>query len=613
MTVVRVDLRQPAVRARLREIKPPASTDPFPFSDSVGAHGPPGPAAPDRPARRHRGDRRRGAGAQAARVGSVAAHAGGAGGRRRGRDRVAAPLGRLCADAAGGAGPASRRPVPGPAGGDAVVRASAHGAHPPHRRRRPRLARGVRAGPGRAPDAGRDLRRRLVDRAAPIDPPRWGCASRRSGKAGSARSPTSPCGWAASSTRPSEPYMGSQLPARWEVDKRLLPAEAPYPQPAAAHGPAAGAGPRAGGRGPRRPVPAAVPPARGLQRGRAHGHRRARGSAAGAGEAAARVRAAAGRGARGSTRSGRRRWMRRSGASCSATSSRSSPRRATIRRRASASCSRPPRSDRRTACRSRCSRTGCGPTRRAWSRRARPRRRSGSSTALDPGTRLSAALHREAPPSGATAWVLDALTGNRAAKAAERPSAAAGGQSADAPPAPSAAAPDPRLRPSWEVPRGLRWYVGARAWRSPWRWLTFAPRAPAGRARHRPGLGAPDRELPVPDRRPPDHRGPLPRVRGGRPVPDRRRSWSTCCSGSSSPPRCVAGARDSGSARSPSSPAGSAARRRPSRSPRSPGSACAATTRAWPAPPRTSSSTARSGAPRSPAGSASGSAGSIRR
>ena len=42
--------------------------------------------------------------------------------------------------------------------------------------------------------------------------------------------------------------------------------------------------------------------------------------------------------------------------------------------------------------------------------------------------------------------------------------------------------------------------------------------------------------------------------------------------------------------------AGSAARRRPSRSPRSPGSASAATTRAWPAPPRTSSSTGRSAA-----------------
>ena len=33
MTVVRVDLRQPAVRARLREITPPAASDPFPFSD----------------------------------------------------------------------------------------------------------------------------------------------------------------------------------------------------------------------------------------------------------------------------------------------------------------------------------------------------------------------------------------------------------------------------------------------------------------------------------------------------------------------------------------------------------------------------------------------------
>ena len=33
MTVVRVDLRLPAVRARLREIPPPGSADPFPFSD----------------------------------------------------------------------------------------------------------------------------------------------------------------------------------------------------------------------------------------------------------------------------------------------------------------------------------------------------------------------------------------------------------------------------------------------------------------------------------------------------------------------------------------------------------------------------------------------------
>ena len=62
----------------------------------------------------------------------------------------------------------------------------------------------------------------------------------------------------------------------------------------------------------------------------------------------------------------------------------------------------------------------------------------------------------------------------------------------------------------------------------------------------------------------------------------------------------------------PSSRAGSAARRRPSRSPRSPGSASAATTRAWPEPPRTSSSTDPSTAPRSRRGSASGSAPSIR-
>ena len=39
---------------------------------------------------------------------------------------------------------------------------------------------------------------------------------------------------------------------------------------------------------------------------------------------------------------------------------------------------------------------------------------------------------------------------------------------------PSPAPPASGLRPVWEVPRGLRWYVGARAWRSPWRWFMGA-------------------------------------------------------------------------------------------------------------------------------------------
>ena len=166
MTVVRVDLRQPAVRARLREIKPPASSDPFPFSDSSALTDLPvrlllivplddiaATDAEDLALKLLGSDP-----SPRALVALVAGVARPAGSPRAVRH--------VRADAAGGAGPAPGRAVPGPAGGDALVRASAHGAHPPHRRRRPRLARGVRAGPRRAPDAGRDLRRRVGDGAA---------------------------------------------------------------------------------------------------------------------------------------------------------------------------------------------------------------------------------------------------------------------------------------------------------------------------------------------------------------------------------------------------------------------------------------------------------------
>ena len=285
--------------------------------------------------------------------------------------------------------------------------------------------------------------------------------------------------------------MASKLPTRWDVDKRLLPAEAPYPQPVARHGPAAAGRSRAGGRRPRRAVPAAVPAARGLQRGRAHGHRRARGSAAGAGPAAARGASGGGTGAPGIDPIGAATLdaalggivfgdelaklaeegddpASRVGELLESAAERQADGRVGVAARGLAAV--------------RC--------RGAWSRRGRPRRRSGSSTAIDRGR----GSRRTLQPRGAARrrdrvgrWARCGAPG-----AARGPRAVGGGRRCIAGRVARAlaAAPDPRLRPVWEVPRGLRWYVGARAWRSPWRWLTVRARDPAARARHRPDLGA---------------------------------------------------------------------------------------------------------------------------
>ena len=273
-----------------------------------------------------------------------------------------------------------------------------------------------------------------------------------------------------------EPSMASKLPKRWDVDPRLLPAQAPYPPPVAWRGPGAARRPRAGERRPRRAVPKLLSrrleaynegvrtvigeledrPAelsrllREAQRPREGGARDRpdRGREAGRGARRPRVRRRAGQ-----ARAGGRR-------------SRVAGRRAARERRGAAGG---------RACRSRCSRTGCGPMRAAWSRRARPRRRSGSSTPIDRGlgSRPTSTARRRSPtrPRGS----LSTLWGSRRARIAGVAGRADGaGRCAGRRPRRRVDAPDPGLRPVWEVPRGLHWYVGARAWRSPWRWLMGA-------------------------------------------------------------------------------------------------------------------------------------------
>ena len=235
MTVVRVDLRQPAVRARLREIKPPASTDPFPFSDSA--------ALTDLPVRL----------------------------------LLIVPLDDIAASDAEelalkllGSDPSPRTVV-------ALVAGGGRGDGSP--RRLDAYARTLPAALSRHPDVRfLDLRAEMLSFGHPrtgltrltgddghgwpeafvrdlvahlmqveifdavwetVPPDRPATVGMRVASLGEGRERAvadlalrlgrelDPTG---------EPYMGSRLPARWEVDKRLLPAEAPYPQPAASMG-----------------------------------------------------------------------------------------------------------------------------------------------------------------------------------------------------------------------------------------------------------------------------------------------------------------------------------------------------------------------------------------
>ncbi len=93
-----------------------------------------------------------------------------------------------------------------------------------------------------------------------------------------------------------------------------------------------------------------------------------------------------------------------------------------------------------------------------------------------PWSRLAAGLHRQVRPHDASGWVVTTLWGSSLGKERRRvvPADAPASSPTPTDAAPPPAEPDPRLRPVWEVPRGLHWYVGARAWRSPWRWLTMA-------------------------------------------------------------------------------------------------------------------------------------------
>ena len=349
MTVVRVDLRLPAVRARLREIPPPGSADPFPFSDPS--------ALTDLPVRL----------------------------------LLIVPLDDIAATDAEelalkllGSDPSPRTLV-------ALVAVGGGVGPGPAPRRLDAFARTLPAALGRHPDVRfLDLRAEMLSFGHPRtgltrltgdDGHHWPEAFVRDLVAHLAQVEIFDAVWSTvPADRPAtvgmriaslgegreravadlalrlsreldpagEPSMASKLPKRWDVDPRLLPAQAPYPQPAASRGAGAARRSRAGERLPRRAVPAAVPAARGLQRGRAHGHRGAGGSAGRSFPGCCARRSGRARARPGSTRSGPRSWTRRSGAWCSATSWPSSRRRATIPRRGSASCSRAPRSDRRT-------------------------------------------------------------------------------------------------------------------------------------------------------------------------------------------------------------------------------------------------------------------------
>ena len=472
MTVVRVDLRQPAVRARLREIKPPASTDPFPFSDSA--------ALTDLPVRL----------------------------------LLIVPLDDIAASDAEelalkllGSDPSPRTVVALVAGGG-----RADGSP----RRLDAYARTLPAALSRHPDVRfLDLRAEMLSFGHPrtgltrltgddghgwpeafvrdlvahlmqveifdavwetVPPDRPATVGMRVASLGEGRERAvadlalrlgrelDPTG---------EPYMGSRLPARWEVDKRLLPAEAPYPQPAASMG--------------------QLPPAvRGLA-GVAHDgpfkllSRRLdaynEGVGAVLGELEDRPRELA-------------RLLRES-----------------ERRRDGAPGIDPLGAAKLDAALGgivfgdelpKLAQEGDDPAARVgelletaaerqadgvsvslladWLRsdasRVDPKGPAAAAERLNGGHRpwaqLASELQREGPPSAASVWALDAVTGSRASKASARPAAAADDGSPGAPPAPDSAAAGPRLRPVWELPRGLRWYVGARAWRPRWRWLTLA-------------------------------------------------------------------------------------------------------------------------------------------
>ena len=404
-----------------------------------------------------------------------------------------------------------------------------------------------------------------------------------------------------------EPSMASQLPEA--VGRRSAAAARPGAVPAARRlrGPGAARRSRAGERLPRRAVPAAVAAARGLQRGRAHGHRGAGGSAGRAFPIAARGAADAARARPGSTRSAPRSWTRRSGASCSATSWPSSRRRATIPRRGSASCSRAPRSDRRTG----VSVSLLADWLRSDARRVEPEGPAAAAERLvdgdRPWARLASDLNRQrrrSPTRPRGSWARCGAHGAAGGRVGRRRRPVIRPRPRRPPgerPAPDLGGP---ARPAL-VRRRARLAIAVAL-------VHGRARDPAARARHRPDLRQPDRNLPgqVVD----------PNVLG---VP--LREWQTI--GMLLAVAFVVyvllgfavalalrrwGSRfrfgDVPELGEPDRRRGAGRRDRRGRAVRG----AQATTRAWPAPPRTSSSTGRSTAPRSRRGSASGSAPSTR-
>ena len=235
MTVVRVDLRQPAVRARLREIKPPASSDPFPFSDSS--------ALTDLPVRL----------LLIVPLDDIAAtDAEDLALKLLGSDPSPRALVALVAGVA--------RPAGSPPPSDMYARTlpAALGRHPDVRfldLRAEMLSFGhPRTGLTRLtgddghgwPEAFvRDLVAHLMQVEIfdavweTVPPDRPATVGMRVAALGEGRERAvadlalrlgrelDPAG---------EPYMGSRLPKRWEIDKRLLPADPPYPAPAPSMG-----------------------------------------------------------------------------------------------------------------------------------------------------------------------------------------------------------------------------------------------------------------------------------------------------------------------------------------------------------------------------------------
>lgn len=484
MTVVRVDLRQPAVRARLRELAPPASSDPFPFSDSS--------ALTDLPVRLllivplddiAATDAEELAlkllGSDPSPRTLVALVSGGG----RGAESSLAPA----STSTSVASPAPRslaytRTLPAALGRHPEVRFLDLRAemlsfgHP-----RTGLTRLTGDDGHGWPDAFvRDLVAHLMQVEifdavwAMVPPDRPATVGMRVAALGEGRERAVAdlaLRLSAELDPGADPYMGSKLPKRWEIDRRLLPAEPPYPQPAAALG----------------TPPAAV-----------------RGLAGVATDGPFRLLA-------------RRLEAYNEGVPAVIAELEDRPRelarllRESERRRDGAPGIDPIGAAALDSALGgivfgddlpRLAQEGEDPAARIGDllEIAAERQAEGVSVALladwlrddaarvdpegpaagadrlvdgsRPWSRLASTLHRRARPSHASAWVVSTLWGSRLART-PRPAATEPVPPPSAAPEPPASPPDPRLQPSWEVPPGLHWYVGARAWRSPWRWLTL--------------------------------------------------------------------------------------------------------------------------------------------